>query len=276
MNAKKLAVEYPSKLVVSAAEYHAHAAVGSSSLRTILKSSPAHFLYDRENPSESTPAQEFGTTIHQAILEPNVFKAQMVVKPKFAGTGSRAHAEAWALENHGKTIVTEDQLDIVSGILKSISKHSIASSILAGGASEESYFWRDADSGILCKCRPDFNREGRIVVDVKSTLDASYRSMQRDIANFKYHVQAAYYLDGITQVLGQTHDTFLILAVEKSAPYGVQVFEIDEATIEAGRQEYKRALMILKKCQETGVYPAYPDALTPLALPAWAWPLETE
>lgn len=258
------------KRICTMAEYHAHKAVGSSSLRTLINQSPAHYLFNRENPLESTPAQAFGTAIHQAILEPKQFRELAIVEPPFSGTGSRAAKDQWHLNNHGKTILKQDQMDTIEGILKSISAHKQASKLVSAGHAEESIFWTEPESGIECKARPDFIREGHIVVDVKSTADASYRSFQKDIANYGYHIQAAMYLDAATAITGQNHDTFIIIAVEKEAPYALQCFQLDEMTVREGQELYYSALQTLKQCQFTGIYPAYGEQLTPIALPSWA------
>jgi exodeoxyribonuclease VIII len=127
------------------------------------------------------------------------------------------------------------------------------------------------ETKIECKARPDFLREGHLIVDVKSTDDASYRAFQRSLANFQYHVQAAFYLDGASAVLGQNFNEFVVLAVEKDPPYAVNTFLLDEAMINEGRALYRRALQMLKCCMEAKVFPAYPDQLVNISLPAWAY-----
>lgn len=262
--------DFTGRLICSMEDYHAAPHVGSSGLRTLIDQSPAHYLYNRENPSAPTPSQSFGTAIHQAILEPKVFMDNAIVPPEFSGTGSRSEKDKWYIANHGKTILKQDQFDAIHGILNSILKHKQASKLISSGYAEESLFWKDAESGVMCKARPDFVREGHIVVDVKSTLDASYHSFQKDVANYGYHIQAALYLDACSAILGGNYDTFIILAVEKEAPYCVNCFQLNEHAIQEGREQYYYALKTLKKCQESGVYPGYPEVLIPVDLPTWA------
>lgn len=272
--AHKIQFEVPSKVVMTSDEYHAHPALGSTSVKNILRS-PAHYKYESENKSEPTPAMVFGTACHTAILEPNHFLDSIAVKPKFEGTGARAKAEQWALENHGKSIISADQLADIYGMLKSISGHKTARSLLTGGAAEESYFDQCPDTGIVRKARPDFLRQGHIIVDVKTTTDAEPVAFAKQIANFMYHVSAAYYLDIVSNVLGQRFDQFIIIAVEKSPPYGVSVHLLDEGTIDAGRFLYKKALKTLKECRDSNQYPGYPDAILSTAIPPWAFPSES-
>ncbi|MGE0527858.1 MAG: PD-(D/E)XK nuclease-like domain-containing protein [Bdellovibrionales bacterium] len=271
--APKLETKLPCKMVLTNTEYHAMSPVGSTSLKNVLRS-PAHYLHEKEHPSEPTPAMQFGSACHEALLEPNVFQANAIVMPKFEGTGSRAAKEQWLLENHGKRVIKADEHADILGMLKAVQSHKTARALLSGGAAEESYFWQDPDTGIICKCRPDFLRDGHILVDIKTTQNADPSDFTKQIANFKYHLQAAFYLDGVSEVVGQRFDQFIIIAIEKSAPYGISVHLLDEATIDAGRFLYKKALKILKECKIKNQYPGYPDQILTTAIPSWAWPSE--
>lgn len=254
------------KIKCSIEEHHAHPSIGSSLTKILVEQSPAHYLYTKENRQAPTPVQAFGNAIHQAVLEPALFKKNMIAEPVFAGTGSRLAKEQWHLEHHGKTILKADQPEVIEGILKSISKHKQASKLISDGAAEESIFWTD-ETGVECKARPDFLREGHILVDIKSTQDASRQAFKKDIGNYLYHVQAALYLDGATAVFGQEFDKFIIIACEKTAPYAVNCFSLGQETIEEGRALYKQALKVLKKCQLANHYPAYDDSeIIPIGL----------
>ena len=265
--------EYPKRVKLSNEEYHKHEAVGSTNLKHLLRS-PAHYMTAKLCPPEQTPAMLLGSAIHTLILEPKLFNKEYVVMPEFSGTGSRAAKEDWLLKNHGKTALKPDQAATAELVAKAVAKHKTASKLLSLGHAEEAYMWRDADTGILCKCKPDFLREGHIIVDVKSTQDASFNSFQKSIANFDYHLSAAMYLDGVSAVTGDTYDTFVIIAVEKESPFALACYVLDEATIDAGRVEYKNALARLNQCIKAKEYPGYPDIIQPANLPSWRWPKE--
>ncbi len=199
-----------------------------------------------------------------------MFKEQMIVEEGFSGTGSRGARDEWFRANHGKVILKPDQYDTIQGILNSLSNHEQAAKLVSAGHAEESMFWQDPETKIQCKARPDFIREGHIIVDIKSTLDASYRSFQKDIANYGYHVQAALYLDGCSAVLDHNFDTFIIIACEKYPPYELNIFQLDENTVQEGRSAYQLALHTLDQCQRSNRYPGYGQQITPIALPSWA------
>lgn len=259
----------PVKLSLSNEEYHAHPAIGSTSLKRILRS-PAHYRYEMENPSEPTPAMQFGTKCHQALLEPALFE-KAVDMPLFEGKGSRAAKEEWLLENHGKMILKPGEGDQIRGMLKAVSKHKTARALLSGGMSEVSLFWKDPGTGIDCKCRPDFIHGGNIVVDVKTTTDASLDAFQRTIARLKYHLSGAHYLTGASTYFGTKFETFINIAIEDEAPWGIHVFELDQPTIEKGEELRRRALLRLAACRQMDQFPGYPEEIVPINLTPWAW-----
>lgn len=257
----------PYKLKCSIEEHHASAAVGSTMIKVMIERTPAHYLHAIENPRKDTAALKFGRDLHQAILEPKHFKENLIVPPVFAGVGSKLAREQWYLKNHGKTIVDAEDLEVIEKILKNISKHKQASKLLTDGNAEESIFWEDAETGILCKIRPDFIRDGHIVIDPKSTQDASEVEFKKDIGNRLYHVSAAMYLDGCTAFFGTEFDKFIFIACEKEGICAVDTFNLNQESIEEGRFLYKNALKKLKACRESGHYQAYDDSkINPIGL----------
>jgi hypothetical protein len=253
-------------------DYHLCPDVGSTGLKTVLKSL-GHFKYRQDNPLLPTKAMNFGTCFHLAALEPKRFRNEVVVMPEFKGTGMYAKKDQWLTENDGKLVISADEMADLLLMLKSLSAHPAASSLLVGGVPELSYFWEDPETGVGCKARPDFRRAGGSLVDIKTTGDASLEEFSRSVLKYGYHISAAHYLNGVSRVLGQTFETFLILAIEKEAPYGCQVFEIDFGTLEKGRELCSRALVKLHDAMNTGNYPAYSQEIVPINIPAYGFGL---
>jgi hypothetical protein len=271
---KKLEFSVPSKIVMTNDEYHEHPAIGSTLLKKVLRS-PLHYKYAKDFPEEKA-AFEFGKAVHTALLEHNVFESLVAVAPKFEGTGSRAAREKWHLQNEGKIKLKESELEDIKGIRKSVLAHKTATSFLADGAAEESYFDQCSETGLVRKARPDFLHQGRTIVDIKTTRDASPGFFFNEIKRRGYHISAAYYLDVVSNVLGKHFDDFVIIAVEKTAPYGVAVYRIDSGQIDAGRSMYMTALRKLKQCKATDSYPGYPDEVMDTSMPDWAFPQNDE
>lgn len=265
------------KFKCTMAEYNAYPAARNTHLKILIDESPAHYLEAIERPSDPTPAKVIGNAIHQAILEPKLFKEQLAVVPVFEGLTKKGELTTsmnceevreksikWHMENHSKTIVSQDQMDAVKCILTNLSQHKRAAQLISDGHAEESLFWNDPETGIQCKARPDFIREGHIIVDVKTTESAGPRQFFFDARKYGYHFQAAMYLDAASAVYNQVFDTFIIIAVEKKPPYAVHCFKLTESFLREGQELYYSALAKLKPCLETGIYPAYGTDLTPL------------
>jgi len=262
------ATNKPTRQVIadmSSADYHAHPAVSKSVLDKLARS-PLHCrAYLDGERTEPTPAMLLGTAVHTAILEPERFDVEYAV---FEGdrrttAGKQAYAD---LVSRGKSIVSASDSDVISSMAAAVRAHPVASALLRNGSAEQSVFWTDPMTGLGCKCRPDWWRTDNIVVDVKTTEDASPAAFAKSIAGFRYHVQAAHYLAG-TQA-----DRFVFIAVEKKAPYAVAVYELDAVSLEVGEAIRREELNIYDICSRAGEWPGYSPDIEVLSLPAWAFP----
>ncbi|AWM87342.1 hypothetical protein C4E04_11760 [Microvirga sp. 17 mud 1-3] len=203
--------------------------------------------------------------------------------------------QSW-LENNGhRTVLDADAWDQLHRMRDAVMAHPAASALLTAvpGVAERSVYWIDETTGQLCRCRPDFWRQDGIVVDVKTTLDASPTGFAKSIANWRYHVQHPYYLDGINTMRKQLQAAsadaefppsvpaearaFVFLAVEKDAcvvdgqAKGVAVYMLDSESVALGRAEYRRDLDQYAQCCATGVWPGYGDTIQSLTVPRWAF-----
>lgn len=272
-------IENVGLLSVPADQYHAHPAVGHSGLVRIMRS-PAHYREYATNPPEPTAAMVMGTAFHAALLEPEIFGSTFVVAPKFdrRTKEGKAAAEAWEAENAGKTALPAEQMAAIEQMVASVRSHQGAANLLGGGLAEMSAFWFDPETGIECKCRPDWlvTMEDRsdwitAIVDVKTCRDASADGFARAIATLGYDVQAAFYQDGIKAMTGKTVP-FYFVAVETEPPYAVAAYKASDDLIEVGRTKYRGALQLLKWCRDKGDWPAYqPNGeVETINLPRWA------
>lgn len=249
-------------------EYHAHPAVSKSVLDRVSRS-PLHArAYLDGYREEPTAAMQFGTALHTAVLEPVVFANQYVV---FDGDRrTKAGKEAYELlVSSGASIISRSDYDAISAMAKAIRNHSVAGRLLTEGKAEHSVFWTDPITGLECKCRPDW-WNGSMLVDLKTTEDASPEGFARSIANYRYHVQAAFYMQGT----GATR--FLFVAVEKKPPYAVAVYELDADSLDVGHALRMRDLTTYASCIQERRWPGYSDRIETLSLPGWAFPAEEE
>lgn len=184
---------------------------------------------------------------------------------------------AYIDETAGKEIITVEELERVEAIRDAVMAHPIAGKLLTPGEGEAemSCYWTDEKTGLLCRVRPDFWRNDDIVVDLKTTRDASPDGFPKSIAQFRYHVQEAFYTDGIEQAIKQGNvarkkpRAFVFVVVEKVAPFAVAVYRLDSESVDIGRREYREDLDRFAECKASDTWPGYGDKIQLTGLPAW-------
>lgn len=252
-------------------EYHRHPAVSKSHLDFVAKS-PLHYWARYVDPDrvipEPTPAMVLGSAVHSAVLEPENFSRDFVVAPEGINRRTNAGKEEWAAfeaSAKDKRVLTAEQVELVRAIAASVHAHPAAKAVFSlEGLAERSYSWVDETTGEQCKCRPDWHSaDRRIIVDLKTTEDASAENFARSIAKWRYHVQAAWYLRGLGA------EQFLFVAVEKTPPYATAVYAATPAMVAAGERVADRDLAVLAECRAKNHWPSYSDQIVTLDLPGW-------
>ena len=214
-----------------------------------------------------------GTALHTHVLELSRWDAEIAVAPN-CDRRTKAGKEAFAAfeaDSAGKTVITADDAEVVMQMGRSIMRHSGAAMLLGmAGKAETTHMWTDATYGLECKCRPDWlTNDGTIVVDLKTTRDASPRGFRHSITSFRYHVQSGWYLHGVAESTGKRPDQFIFICVETTAPYAVAVYAADAEMIERGYQQAMDDLGKLAVCKAADNWPSYSDQIEPISLPAW-------
>lgn len=226
-----------------------------------LASCPAKALVPRED----TPALIFGRAVHCYILEgKRTFNKEFVIAPDI-DKRTKDGKEEWDTflkKAKDKTIISSTDFKTICDMKDSILKHPFAPILLKEGVSEQTVIWRDDETEIICKCRPDRVPSGDkgVLVDLKTTNDASEKAFTHAVINYGYARQAAFYMDGITKATGMTFDAFVFIVVEKEPPYRVEVYELDMEFIGWGYEKYKELLRLEKQCRQNGRYPHYQNA----------------
>lgn len=253
-------------------EYHAdRTAVSSTGLKELLRS-PMHYQHYLTAERTEKECFRIGTAIHTALLEPDRFAQEYVIAPEAGRSNATKEAYKKFVDEHvGSRFISQSEMDMIHGIVKQVNKHDFARELLKIGKPEQSFFWTDEETGIICKIRPDLLALGYTCLDVKSTEDASAESFGKACANLKYDLSAAMYVEGIYRCTGEEID-FSFLAVEKKAPHGVALYKASEEFMAKGHAKFRKALRILKQCRDTNSYPSYqPDGrFEELDLPRWA------
>lgn len=259
-------------------EYHADTHAISKTGLDNIERSPAIFYARHLNPSrpptpEPTAAMFAGTLGHCAILEPAEFDKRYPVGPDVKTKASKDWKDFAACLDASQTPIKQAERDMAFGMADSIRKIGPLRDALAKGSAEVSAYWTDEATGVDCRCRPDFVHtagNGVILLDVKTTTDASPEAFAKSIVNYRYDVQAAFYTDGYAAASGLPVHGFIFAAVEKEYPYAAAAYMLTEEDIEAGRRKYRRNLARYAECLASNDWPGFASDIQLIQLPAWA------
>jgi hypothetical protein len=262
---------------MSAAEYHAHPAISRSRLEVISRS-PFHYFsqYLAPNPPtrEETTALKMGTLGHCAILEPDELDHRYIVRPANLDMRTKAGKEWADSVPPGLIQISAEQRKAAESMRSSILTLPDVASALSRGYAEPSIFYPHPEFDFEVKIRPDWVHEcgdgDVIIVDLKTTSDASPREFARSVANHGYHRQAAFYSDVFEKATGQHVLAFVFAVVESSYPFTPACYMLDDDAMRKGRSLYHADLQLLKHCMRENVWPAYGNEMQVLSLPSWA------
>tara|TARA_E500000331_G_C17252275_1_gene711692 strand:+ start:1560 stop:2471 length:912 start_codon:yes stop_codon:yes gene_type:complete len=264
-------------------EYFWGKGLSNSGLSKFSKSADHYFWDD----FVKTQALVVGSATHCYILEPDKFDSRFVIAPKIdkrtkAGKEEWAEFEKTLVRKDGRDIeaITEEEFGMIVNMKKAVQNHGLARSLLSEGISEETIVWNDEKTGCLMKGKLDWRRpEEKIIIDLKTTRDASREGVLKSAFNYRYHVQQSVYIDGVQTITGENDYRFMFIFVEKYPPYGVSVIELDDVAYDLGHKQYitdiEKVTLWLEiarnRLQEgmTDVFSGYSEDVILLETPHW-------
>lgn len=248
---------------ISHKDYHSWTDIVSNSYLGRLSKVPAAARLHQEE----TAAMKFGRAIHVYVLEgDDAFMREYHVTEN-RGKRSKEDKAYWieTIQRYpNKELITEGDYQVIIDMKDAVMSHPFASKLLAEGISETTLIWRDEETGLICKARPDRIPDGNkgVILDLKSTNNAAKNSFQNDCVKFGYAREGAIYLEGFARLTGALYVDliFACIAVEKEPPYRCEVYTIEHDFLEWGYGEFHRLLQIEKKCRDANYWPHYNNA----------------
>lgn len=246
-------------------EYHSGPEISNSAISQACRSMAHYQEYTRSGSGIDPKVALDGNIIHCAVLEPMEFDKRYVVSPKFdmRTTLGKAGAAAFAEAANGREPISQEQYDMAHKAQENVFRNGL--DWFGDGKPEVSIFWEDSESGLACRCRPDWLTD-EIIVDVKSTEDC--RHFAKSVIAYGYHRQAAFYLAGAKEA-GLDIKTFQFLVIEKKAPYAFMRYTLNADFIAAGEREVRQALNNISMAEFTGEFSGYTEELQQLEAPSW-------
>ena len=280
---------------VSSADYHSSAGVSRSKLM-LLDKSPYHYWYEvlsgEYEKKAPTPAMKIGSLFHTLLLEPELFTNEFCIKPvlqdvpppallkevgreqyELVKAGrllvqeyNKTLMDEFAIESQGKTIISQDEFDKTYKMVSLIKRHEIVQTLLSEAKFERSIYWTDKETGIQFKARPDI-WASKMIVDLKTTADASEHAFMRSSLTYGYYLQAGMMFEAC-KAIGEPIEMFVHLLCEKEAPHVPAVYIMKDEALQFGIDQFTKLKRQLRECLDKDEWPSYP--VRELSVPKYA------
>jgi hypothetical protein len=256
--------------------YHASPGISNSGLALIDKSPRHYFAWNMDPSRPEAPergGQLEGSLLHCALLEPDEFDKRYVLGPTL-NRNTKAWKE-WVEHNtkDGRYPIQGEQRDTAFAQAESARALPDVAAAVAKGQSEVSAYWNDPETGVLCRCRPDFVHEagsGVVLIDAKTYSSADPHEFARQAARKGYHRQDTFYTDGYALASERSVLAFIFVVIEVEWPHAACAVMLDEPSRAAGRALYRRNLNTYAHCLKTNTWPGYSSAIELVSLPKYA------
>lgn len=262
-------------------EYHAdqvaadQVTLSASVARILLAESPAHAraAHPRLNPDwEPTYEEKFdvGTAAHALLLEGEAAVAVIdaadwrTAAAKEQREEARVAGQIPLLAKHWAAVER-----MVEAVRSQLGGLDVDPPLFSDGKPEQTLVW-DHEGAVACRARLDWLRDDRQAIDDLKTTGRSANPYEwsRSIFNMGYDVQAAFYLRGLKAITG-VEAAFRFVVVETSPPYALTVLSLDPAASMIAGKKVDFALNKWARALRDDVWPAYPQQVCYVELPAW-------
>jgi hypothetical protein len=241
-------------------EEHYHSLRGvSNSQSGPVEKSYNHYEFNSKNPKESTDAQVLGKLAHLKVLEPKRYKKSVFIADlNRTTTEGKLLSQVYGITKADRKIISTKQENQILAMENSFRNHPIAMALYKESVFEKTYFWKVKNT--LCRGRLDgqvlepseelcellsnafpYAKEDLmksiIVWDLKTTMSADAVDFARQVDDQDYHVQGGAYSDAVEKTHGKPV-IYLVVALEKTAPYQVDVHPIDPLDLEMGYKTF--------------------------------------
>ena len=259
---------------VSDEEYHAGKNTPDESLsvtwakKLLPPSCPAKYRHERDHGQPPRDAFDFGRAAHALLLERTAIVAMddwyddpsvivSIDAPDWRLKAARELRDE--VRKVGATPLLASDAAKVIAMADALHGSELIESLLASAATEQAMYGIDPATGVWLRGKADIIRNGEQILDYKTTAASAHpEKFARTVADYGYHMQAAWYIDLWQSITGEAVP-FGFVVQEKEAPYLSSVAYLDDDYIELGRKKNRQAIDTFAACLESGVWPGYTD-----------------
>lgn len=250
--------------------------IDQSQLKQFLKN-PADWAYHRLNDDHKpTDAMKFGTAFHAYLLG----TSDVVSLPEGESFRSKDN-QKWRADQleAGNIIVSYNDMQLLKRMKEGIEQTSLMPEypdymeILEQGTKEQCIEWKDRQTGLMLKAKPDLIPVGTdYLVDLKTAQKADAESFAKEVINYGYHIQTVFYRAAVAACKPDAFDrgskapsTMQFWVFEKTDACDWQPFSIsdDNPITNLAATSIRQALLgialMVKKAKEEGYAENTPD-----------------
>lgn len=240
--------------------YHGTQGFGSTAIKSFIKC-PKTFKAEQDGIIKHDPSKfVLGSATHDAILLFGEFIANYITMPADIKVRRGKAWDEFKEANKGKQILTIPEALAVLNMKEAVMKEQ--GKWFTDGCAEVSY-WYKHESGLILKARSDYEIDD-LVIDLKTTQDASIRGINNSMFKFGYVYQDALY----RLVIGASEMVFVF--VENHAPYNTTGPVIcDDEVREYAEFKLHKAIADLAFCIEMDIWEGYHVGAYRLPLPKY-------
>ena len=266
-------------------DYYANQALSHSKL-SCLAQNPMEFRMRYVDDPPSLPPKEsdafaFGHAVHCLALEPESFSDRFFVLPKIDRRTKEGKLQAMIFErdNEGKIVLTLEEYQDAIACVQALNNHAEFATIMAQPKRVEVPFEFDL-FGHKFKAKPDCIVDSmKLIVDIKTTDDASPHKWQWSAVDYGYHRQAWIYQGAIELSHANKEPAtesyrFIFAVVEKPKPSTrgipptVALYEFDSDTMRMGCEDTFALVREYEHRMETNNWQQpYSSGIVPMRLP---------
>ena len=256
--------------------------IDQSQLKQFLKN-PADWAYHRLNDDHKpTDAMKFGTAFHAYLLG----TSDVVSLPEGESFRSKDN-QKWRDEQleAGNIIVSYNDMQLLKRMKEGIEQTSLMPEypdymeIIEQGTKEQCIEWKDRQTGLMLKAKPDLIPVGTdYLVDLKTAQKADAESFAKEVINYGYHIQTVFYRAAVAACKPDAFDrgskapsTMQFWVFEKTDACDWQPFSIsdDNPITNLAATSIRQALLgialMVKKAKEEGYAENTPDPVAAAA-----------
>lgn len=250
--------------------------IDQSQLKQFLKN-PVDWAYHRLNDDHKpTDAMKFGTAFHAYLLG----TSDVVSLPEGESFRSKDN-QKWRDEQleAGNIIVSYNDMQLLKRMKEGIEQTSLMPEypdymeIIEQGTKEQCIEWKDRQTGLMLKAKPDLIPAGTdYLVDLKTAQKADAESFAKEVINYGYHIQTVFYRAAVAACKPDAFDrgskapsTMQFWVFEKTDACDWQPFSIsdDNPITNLAATSIRQALLgialMVKKAKEEGYAENTPD-----------------